>query len=282
MASSAVTVTPTPLWRLRLRGQAPRYLLQALAAFGLLASARYAIDPPAPRIVRAVQADSASADRAAEGFAALFASRYLSFQAAEPEARRQTLAPYVGAEMEPEAGFQPPEGVSQRVLWTQVVAAETQPGGRRLYTVAVQTDSSGLLYLGVGVVRTAAGALALAGYPAIVGAPPVAPAPSPAQLSEVPDGALMTVLDRALRNYLAGSGSELAADLSAGAKVAPPAAPLALEAIQSLDWEPDGRSVLALVRARDRAGGRYTLAYRVYVLAAAGRWEVSGIELAPG
>ncbi|HEX3692758.1 MAG TPA: conjugal transfer protein [Solirubrobacteraceae bacterium] len=282
MASTGVTVTPTPIWRLRLRRQAPRYMLQALAALGLLASARYAIDPPAPRIVHVTVGDAAGADRAAEGFAALFASRYLSFQAADPEAHRQALAPYIGAEMEPDAGFQPPEGISQRVLWTQVVAAEAQAGGRLLYTVAVQTEPSGLLYLSVGVVHTSNRALAITGYPAIVGAPPIAAAPSQSQLSEVSDGALTTVLDRALRNYLAGSESELAADLSAHARVAPPNASMALEAIQSLGWEPGGHSVLSLVRVRDRAGGRYTLAYRLYVLAAAGRWEVSGIELAPG
>jgi hypothetical protein len=265
-----------------LRREAPRHLLHAVAAAGLIASARYAIAPPRPRVFRAAVPASALADRAAEGFAALFASRYLSFQAGQPEAHRQALAPYLNAEMEPEAGFQPPEDGSQRVQWAQVVAAEAQPGGRERYTVAAQTDRSGWIYLSVGVARGADGALSLDGYPAIVGPPPVAAAPSPAQLREVTDGALAAVLDRALRNYLAGAESELAADLADGVRVAVPAAPLALEAIQSLGWEPDGRSVLALLRARDRAGGRYTLAYRVRVLAAAGRWEVAGIELEPG
>lgn len=293
MAGALVTVTPRPLWRLRLRREASRYLVTGVAMLGLLASARYAIDPPAPTIVRAAAPSSLRRDPAAEGFAVLFARRYLSFQADEPEAHRQALAPYLSAEMEADAGFQPPEGVTQRVLWAEVVAAEAQ-AGQQLYTVAAQTEApgaqasagaqggqSGLVYLSIGVVRTAGGALALAGYPAFVGPPTTAAAPNPAQPEEVQDGALATVVRRALRNYLAGSGSELAADLSPGARAATPSLSLTLEAVQSLGWEANRRSVLALVRARDQAGGRYTLAYRVYVDAIAGRWEIAGVELAP-
>ncbi len=282
MSRGSVTVTSQALWRLRLRREAPRHLLHAVAAAGLIASARYAIAPPPATVLHVPVPASLLPDRAAESFASLFARRYLGFQAGRPEAHRQAMAAYLNAEMEPDAGFQPPEGVSQRVQWTDVVAAEAQAGGRERYTVAVQTDRSGLLYLSVGVVRGAGGGLSLDGYPAIVGPPPIAPAPSLAQLREVTDAALTTVLGRALRNYVAGSESELAADLVPGVHIAAPTAPLALEAIQSLGWEPDGRSVLALLRARDSAGGRYTLAYRVDVLAAGDRWEISGIELGSG
>jgi hypothetical protein len=136
------------------------------------------------------------------------------------------------------------------------------------------------LYLSVGVVRGAGGALALSGYPAFVGPPPTATAPAPAQLNEVRDAALSTVVQRALRNYLAGAESELAADVLAGASIPLPAAPLVLESLDALDWEPDGRSLLALVHARDRAGARYALAYRLALVAAGGRWEISAIEVA--
>jgi hypothetical protein len=260
---------------LRLRRGLPRHLLGALAVFGLVASARFAIAPPRPVIVRAPAGASVQIDRAAEGFAALFARRYLTWDSADPEAHREALAPYLGPEMEPEAGFQPPQTGSQHVAWTQVVAGE---GGR--YTVAVQTDASGLVYLSVGVVREAGGALALSGYPAFVGPPPTATAPAPAQLGEVRDSALSTVVQRALRNYLAGAESELAADLLAGASIPLPAEPLTLESIDALDWEADGSSLLALVHARDRAGARYALAYRLAVVAAGGRWEIAAIEAA--
>jgi hypothetical protein len=300
---AAVSVTPRPLWRLRLRRELPRHLLHALAVFGLVASARFAIAPPRPVIVRAPAGASAQIDRAAEGFAALFARRYLTWDSADPEAHRVALAPYIGPEMEPEAGFQPPQTGSERVEWTQIVQAQPDVGagteagggtdasaGERVsgrsgtggdrYTVAVQTDASGLVYLSVGVVRGAGGALALSGYPAFVGPPQAAAAPAPAQLSEVRDSALSTVVQRALRNYLAGAGSELAADVLAGAPISLPAAPLTLESLDALDWEPDGSSLRALVHARDRGGARYALAYRLAVVAAGGRWEISAIEVA--
>jgi hypothetical protein len=276
-----VSVKPSPLWRLRLRRDLPRRLLQSLAVAGLLASARYAIDPPVLHVARAPVPISAEAGRAAEGFAVLFARRYLSWDSANPEAHRLALVPYLGSTLEPEAGFQPPQSGSQRVLWTQVVQAQTSgspaDGGR--YTVAVQTDASGLLYLSVAVTRVPGGGLALSGYPAFVGPPPTAPAPALAQLSEVQDASLSTVVKRALRNYLAGTGSELAADLAPGAHVSPPAAPLSLESLDSLDWEPDGHSVLALLYAQDHAGGTYALAYRLAVASTAGRWQISAIEV---
>jgi hypothetical protein len=264
---------------MRLSREWPRHLLHALAVFGLVASARFAIAPPRPVVVRAPAGASAQTDRAGEGFAALFARRYLTWDSASPEAHRLALAPYLGPEMEPEAGFQPPQTGSERVEWTQVVRAQPAAGGG-LYTVAVQTDASGLVYLSVGVVRGAGGTLALSGYPAFVGAPQAATAPAPAQLSEVREAALSTVVQRALRNYLAGAQSELAADVVAGASIPPPAAPLVLESLDTLDWEPDGHSVLALVHARDRAGARYALAYRLAVVTDGGRWEISAIEVA--
>lgn len=272
-----VSVIARPLWRLRLRREAPRLLLQALAVFGVLASARYAIDPPTPRFRPQRATTAAPPDRPAEAFAVLFVRRYLSWDAADPEAHRQALAPYVGRQMEAEAGYQPPPTGSQRVLWTQVAQA-----GRGRYTVAAQTDASGVLYLSVGVTRTAAGALALSGYPAFVGAPPMTAASLPPPLVEVKDSALSTVATRALRNFLAAQSSELDADLASGVRVGTPSQPLALEAMEALEWQRAGSWLYALVRAGDRAGGRYTLAYRLGVAATAGRWEVTAIELAGG
>lgn len=277
LQQTSVSVTPHRLWRLRMRRELPRHLLQSVAVVGLLASARYAIDPPVPTLARAPAPASAQGDHAAEGFVVLFARRYLSWDAANPEAHRLALAPYLGPQMEPEAGFQPPQSGSQHVLWTQVMQARAAPGGSR-YTVAVQTDASGLLYLSLAVIRTAGGELALSGYPAFVGPLPVSPAPVAARLSEVQDPSLATVITRSLRNYMAGSGSELAADLAPGVRISLPAA-LSLESLDSLEWEPDGRSVLALVHTRDRAGSSYALAYRIAVASTAGRWQITAIEV---
>ncbi|HXC45613.1 MAG TPA: conjugal transfer protein [Solirubrobacteraceae bacterium] len=269
------------MWRIRLARELPRYLLQALALVGLLASARIAIAPPRPVSVRVATSGFAASDRAAEGFATLFARSYLSWDSRDPEAHRLALAPFLGSWMETEAGSQPPESGEQKVQWTQVVQVRELASGERVYTVAAQTDTSGLLYLAVGVVHESSGALALAGYPAFVGAPTATGAAVPAHLREVEEPALATVVSRALRNYLARAESELDADLAANARVSLPDQTLTLQSLDSLDWSAYGRTVLATLRARDERGGQYTLAYELGVLQSAGRWEISTIQTNP-
>ena len=88
-----VTVSAQPIWRLRLGRGLPRYALYALSAWGVLASARYAIAPPRPVLTPAPKVEAP--DRAAEGFASLFARRYLSWNAAAPQAYQEALAPFL-------------------------------------------------------------------------------------------------------------------------------------------------------------------------------------------
>jgi hypothetical protein len=280
-AHTTVTVTSRPLWRIRLARELPRYLLQAAAVAGLLASARFAIAPPRPLIVRSPTPSALLPDRPAEGFAVLFARRYLAWNASDPEAHDRALEPYLGSGAETGDGMQPPASGAQGVQWAEVAQAREPAPGEHIYTVAVQTDTSGLLYLTVGVLRRADGTLALAGYPAFVGAPSSAGTTAPADLREVQEPALKTVVERALRNYLAGSRSELAADLTSEAHVSLPGTALALQTLRSLAWSPDGRSVLAVVQARDERAAQYTLAYELDVTSSAGRWEVSAIQMDP-
>ena len=157
----------------------PRYLLSALAVAGLAASARFAIDPPRPATPRVAARGPAPPDLAAEGFAALFARGYLTWNAAEPQAHESALAAFVGPGIDPDAGLQPPSSGEQRVEWAEVVQERELTAarpGEHVYTVAAQTDDAGLQYLTVSVVRTAGGSLALGGYPAFVGAPASGPA----------------------------------------------------------------------------------------------------------
>lgn len=278
---ASVTVTTRRLWRIRLAGELPRILVQAAAVLGLLASARYAIAPPKPTIGHSTLAGAALVDRAAEGFASLFVRRYLTWSASDLEAHRRSLAPYLNSSMEAEAGLQPPERGEQRVLWTEVVQSRLSSAGERMYTIAAQTDSDGLLYLTVGVAREPDGRLALDGYPALVGAPASTGATPPGNLREVEDAALFTVAKRAISNYLADAESELDADLLAGAHVSPPAAPLTMQSLNSLTWAPGRHSVVAVVRARDERGAQYTLAYELGVVLRAGRWEIAAIQMNP-
>jgi hypothetical protein len=281
--TAVVRIARRPLWRIRLARGMPRYVFYTLAAAGLAASARFALDPPRAALPAALLRGPAPEDLAAEGFASLFARAYLTWEAQHPEAREHALAPFVGPGMDPDAGLQPPPGSEQSVQWTQVVQQRQPIAGEHVYTVAAQTDAAGLLYLTVSVLERPGAGLALAGYPAFVGPPASGPAPTDPQghLQEVGEPALSTVVERVLRNYLAGSPSELAADLAAGARVSLPGIALVLQSLPSLRWSPGGGAVLALVQAQDQRGAQYTLAYELDVLRAQGRWEVSAIQMDP-
>ncbi|HWW90474.1 MAG TPA: conjugal transfer protein [Solirubrobacteraceae bacterium] len=279
-ARSTVTISTRPLWVIRLTRELPRYLISAVAVGGLAASARFAIAPPRPAAAAAHEV--AGPDRAAEGFAALFARRYLTWNAADPLASERALQGFDGPGLEPDAGLQLPVSGKQHVEWVEVVQQREASVGAHVYTVAAQTDTGGLMYLTVDVARAADGRLALTGYPSLVGAPASGPALEPRRLREVADPGLATVVQRALRNYLAASAGELAADLTSGARVSLPGVQLTLLSVQRLDWSADARSVNAVVQARDPRGLQYTFAYELDVLQVAGRWEISAIEVNPG
>jgi hypothetical protein len=281
ISARTVATTSAPLWRLRLARGLPRYLVCALACAGLLASIRLAVFPPRGGAALRAAPALPVADRAAEGFAVLFARRYLTWDAAAPEASERLLAPLAGAEMAPHAGMTLPVSGAQNVAWAEVVQQRQQEPGAHVYTVAAQTDAAGLVYLAVGVVRGADGRLALSGYPSFVGPPTSGHARLAAHGPAVTGAALLGVVRRALRNYLASSADELAADLAPGADVAVPRTALALDAVQSLNWGADRRSVEAVVEAHDGRGARYTLGYELDVVDANGRWEVSAVEMEP-
>jgi hypothetical protein len=277
----AVTIASTPLWRLRLAQSLSRYVLCAAACAGLIASARFALFPPGGGAAPTVAPAPPLADRAAEGFAVLFTRRYLTWDAAQPQASERLLGPMAGSTMALDAGLTLPANGAQHVEWAEVVQQRELGPGAHVYTVAAQTDDAGLVYLAVGVTRVATGSLVLSGYPAFVGAPAHGPSQLPAHASSVADASLAAVVRRALRNYLAASPEELAADLSEGAHVAVPDMALTLETVQSLVWSADRRSVLAVAQARDLRGARYTLGYELDVVDVDGRWEVSAVEMDP-
>jgi hypothetical protein len=256
-------------------------MMWAIACAGLAAAGRFAIDPPRPAGPGAVAARAAQLDRAAEGYAVLFARRYLNWNAAEPLESQHALESYTGSGFESDAGLVPPSTGEQQVQWAEVVQMREPSVGEHVYTVAAQTDTAGLLYLTVPVQRNASGGLSLSGYPAFVGPPSSGPAHGVAGLREVDAAGLATVVQRALRNYLAGAGAELAADLTAGAQVSLPTMALDLESVQRLDWAPGGGAVEAVVQARDARGAQYTLAYELDVLLSDGRWELSAVQMDP-
>jgi hypothetical protein len=259
----------------------PRYLLYATCVAGLLASARFAISPPRSIASRSRTQSVALPDLAARGYATLFARRYLTWEAARPAVSESALTSIAGSALQLDAGLTLPPSGEQRVLWAEVVQEREPAPARHVYTVAAQTDTAGLLYLTVTVAREQNGRLALAGYPAFVGAPASEPAELPVASTEVDEPALAVVVERALRNYLAASQEELSADLAVGARVAVPTASLTLLSVSRLTWSADRRSVLAVVRAQDARGAQYTLGYEADVEELHGRWELSAIQVDP-
>jgi len=277
-----VTITTHPMWRLRLGREMPRYLLCAASIAGLVASARFAIAPPSTGATAVAPREPAASDRAAEAYAVLFARRYLTWSAAEPQSSAQALEPFLGSALEPGSGLELPASGEQKVEWAEVAQSREPALGEHVYMVAAQTDTAGLVYLTVAVTRTADGRLALAGYPAFVGPPDAAPAQPLAHLREVHEPTLVTVVRRVLSNYLSASSSELEADLAAGARVSlPDGLSLSLLSLERLDWALEGNAVLATVQARDARGVHYTLAYELDVVRQQGRWEVSAVQMDP-
>ena len=265
------------LRRDRLLARAPRTIASSLAAVLMVAGLRTVLagPPPAPPPPRTT---TRAIDLAAEGFAAELATRYLSYEAADPDRRTESLRALAGDGLGTDIGLEPPARVTQRVLAARVVQDQAAIAGGRLITVAVDTDRHGLLHLSVPVIRDRAGRLRLAGYPALIGAPEVASAAVPARRA-VDDDALRRVARRAVTNYLARDAEDLQADLAPGARVALPA--LALAADGDADVAVAGLGgVLVTVRARDADRARYTLTYELGVVRT-DRWYVTAVQAFP-
>jgi len=254
-------------------------VLYAVAAASILSSARAALTVPAVVPARPVVV---APDLGVRAFAALFARRYLSWDASRPDDHRRGLEPFVGAALDPDLGLRVPASGRRSVSWTEVID-DWVGGGGRLVTVCAQTLPEGLVYLSVPVRRDSQGRLALAGYPALVGPPStVALRADPDQsLPEVSDPELESVASRALSNFLAGSQANLAADLAPGAHPSGPRAPMTVQRSVALRWSADGRSLVAVVEATDTRGTSYTLRYLIAVVRAQARWEIAAIQTDP-
>ncbi|MCA1690009.1 MAG: hypothetical protein LC720_06110, partial [Actinobacteria bacterium] len=220
---AGVRLDTRSLWRLRASASLTRWVLYVVATVGVAATVRFAVAPPRPATPR--PAPVVGADRAAEGFATLFARRYLTWDAASPALHEQGLAEFLGGSVDADAGMAAPARGSRRIAWAEIVQARTAPAGERVYTVAAGTADGEPTYLSVDVIRGASGELRLGRYPALVGPPLVghAEALDAGAAGPVSDPGVTTVVERALRNYLAGSGQNLAADLAPDSVVATPA-----------------------------------------------------------
>lgn len=274
-----LTVTSRSLRSVRVSARLPRVIAGVLAAILMIAGLRAALAPApdapaAPRIER-VAADDLGASSFAEGFV----RAYLTWSRDEPdEERLARLAPYTRG-LDPTAGLQPGTGSAQQVRWTAVLG-ERRRARTQLITVAAQVDED-LVYVSVPVGRDARGYLGLAAYPAFVGPPATRNRVKPPDEESVADGALVGVISRALRNYLAANRSNLLADLTPDALVSVPSVPLRMTDEQlQLTWVTPSRRVAAQVQVSDAHESTWTLRYELDV-ERRDRWYVRSIQVDP-
>jgi hypothetical protein len=261
----------------RVRASAPRYLFVATLAITSLLGVRELVSPekaPEPPSV------PLGADHALEDFAQGFARAYLAYEAGKPLLRERALRPYLPDELDAGAGFTAPERGSRAVEWVRVAQNQEALAGGRIVVVAAGIAADPVpTYLAVPLVRTSGGAIALSGYPSIVGRPTIAPAELPAR-EGVEEKDVSIVAERVVRNYLAAEAADLRADLAPEAAVAIPAERFEVESVDEIAWADGVNSgaVLATLSARDEAGGLWTLTYELGVERRRGRVLVSFIE----
>jgi hypothetical protein len=266
--------------RARYAAAAPRHLATAVL-FLFFALGLRAVFFPAAAAAPAVQV-SRGADAPSEDFALQFARAYLSYDAEHPGDRARALAPFTSEGLAPGAGFTPAAG-AQRVSWAEVASDQRALAGGRVITVAAQVSSQRLpVYLAVSVRHEAGRPLALVGYPSLIGAPAIDTRAAPPARTAVTEPAVLEVVDRVLRNYLAGAAPNLKADLTADAAVTLPTVHLAVQSVDQSLWiaAPGSGAVLTTVTAADRRGNAYTLTYELGI-AYRERPYVDFIEVVP-
>jgi hypothetical protein len=261
---------------LRLSIVATRWAFCAVALVVVAAFARNAASASRERVI--APAAPTAPDPAADWFALSFARAYLSWST-DPGTHQSGLSEFLSSADDPDAGLTPAPGAAEKLTWVEIAAEHPGTGGLRDYTIAAATTGGAIRYLAVTVARNADGREVLAHYPALVGAPSAARAGSldGSGLPNVTDPQLVTVLTRAIRNYIDRSGENLAADLATGAQVAPVAPGLTMRALSRLAVEPSG-SVLATVVASDQGGDLFTLGYELTPVRLTGRWEIARIQ----
>jgi hypothetical protein len=264
----------------RLRARAPRYLFIALVVILSLAGLKSILssDGAAP----AAAAGDALVDQAEEDFALRFARAYLTYDVANPDLRERALRSYVPQELDSDAGMVPARG-SQSVEWMQVAQHQEALAGGVVIVVAAQLDTrKEPLYLAVPVQRRPDDALQLVTYPSLVGGPTISSAPAPT-FEEVDDTQVSTVAERVIRNYLAGEGSNLDADLAPDAVISLPAEPMKVQSVDDVTWatDPSNPAVMVTVEATDSSRALWTLTYEVGIDQSTGRTLATYVETVP-
>jgi hypothetical protein len=268
----AIEVVRRPAWRTRVAARAPRSLAAVFAVVMIVAGVRATLEGhPSARPTRAAVGP---ADVGAAAFAEAFARTYLTWDPDDPDRQQQAVARFVVDDLDAGAGVDQRE--HQSVLWTAASGIDER-GSQLAVTVEVATDR-GTDRLVVPVDRDRAGALAVVGYPALVGGTVTSLKRSLPAHDDVADGPLRTVVERALANYLAGERRNLLADLDRSAVVSVPDRPLTVESVDEITWAAPHRVAVQLTAADGSSA--LTLTYELVVVRRE-RWYVRSIAVDP-
>lgn len=255
--------------------RAPRLALGIVCIMLAAAGLRATFAPTPVSSAGSAAPTAAQPDVQSQALAEAFAREYLTWDGGG--ASESELGGF-GTSVEPP---DVPAGVRQTIRWTGVASVDRTSRDRLVVTVFADT-SAGPYSVAVPVGRGPHGTRRIAGPPAIVGAVPIAPGREDRSAErDVEDRALVAVVRRTLRNYLAADGSDLAADLDRTAVVVTPDVPLVLRSVDSPTWVVTGRRVAVTARARTRAGVELTLRYELAVVRRAGRWLVQTVHTNP-
>jgi hypothetical protein len=271
--------TRSSLRTIRLRARTPRILMAVLVAVLCAAGLRSILSPRSSGAQAEAVASGPSYDLGAGAFAQSFASAYLTWGGELTEGQREVaLKPFLAEGIDANGGLAPAADTSESVQATQV--AEENRVGEVTDVVVIAETTNGTRYVSVPVARNSRGLLTVVSYPALVGPPasdPSRPAPT---LQPVGDKGLVTVVSRALGNYLAGHAANLRADLTPDAVVSMPAQALELRETASVSWLVPGRTVDVQVDVKDGQGAHLTLAYQLGVVRH-DRWYVDSVQFDP-
>jgi len=227
-------------------------------------------------------------DDQARAFAAQFARAYLGYAPRRSPGDTRELLGFVAPELAESVAPQVGERGSRRAVHDVVVAGvERLDQSHALVTVAATLASGtgvSTRFLMVPVARDDRGGLVVDDLPAFA-EPPAHGQVKAAEhepVTGVDAGPVEDVLMRFFRAFLAGRSDELEYLVPAGVRIGALAEPVELVGVDSIaelePARPDGRLVLATVRARDpESDAVYALRYRVR-LVRGDRWYVAAIN----
>lgn len=262
------------LWMVRLRARLPRLAVMALAFVLCAVGVCSLLAPPPAAPSRPASAPLAPV--AAEGFAERFARVYLTADD-DRGGRARQLAALTSPDVELGVGALTGDG--GEVSWSAVVSAH-RIGPRRVNVVVEAGSRDGVIDLAVPVAWDSMGRMVVPAAPALVGPPlTTTKAMAPAE-RDVEDAKLQAVGERVVRNYLAGDGQDLQADLAPGARVSLPELQLRLQRVNEVTWAGTSRVALSVDAAR-RDGDSVALRYELAVIRSAGRWLVRSVVVDP-